>query len=154
LAHQEASSIKFNIFRAYDIRGIYPYDFDERAAYLIGIALGNKIQNTKKAVVAMDGRLSGPSIKFSLINGLKTAGIEVTDCGMIPTPLLYFATHSLNIPNGFMVTGSHNPKEYNGIKMIINGHHYLIRIYMHCMTGLKKTLLRLHTTIAQPKNMK
>ena len=121
MAHQEASSIKFNIFRAYDIRGIYPYDFDERAAYLIGIALSNKIQNTKKAVVAMDGRLSGPSIKFSLINGLKTAGIEVTDCGMIPTPLLYFATHSLNIPNGFMVTGSHNPKEYNGIKMIING---------------------------------
>ena len=121
MAHQEASSIKFNIFRAYDIRGIYPYDFDERAAYLIGIALGNKIQNTKKAVVAMDGRLSGPSIKFSLINGLKTAGIEVTDCGMIPTPLLYFATHSLNIPNGFMVTGSHNPREYNGIKMIISG---------------------------------
>ena len=121
LAHQEVNSIKFNIFRAYDIRGIYPGDFDEKAAYLIGIALGNKIKSTKKAVVAMDGRLSGPSIKFSLISGLKAAGIEVTDCGMIPTPLLYFATHSLNIPNGFMVTGSHNPREYNGIKMIISG---------------------------------
>ena len=69
----------------------------------------------------MDGRLSGPHIKESLIDGLVSHGIEVTDCGMIPTPLLYFATHSLDIPNGFMVTGSHNPKNYNGIKMIING---------------------------------
>ena len=119
--HQEQNSIKADIFRAYDIRGIYPSDFNESTAYFIGVALGNRIQGQKKAVVAMDGRLSGPNIKSSLINGLQAADVEVTDCGMIPTPLLYFATHSLDIPNGFMVTGSHNPKNYNGIKMIING---------------------------------
>ena len=119
--HQEQNNIKADIFRAYDIRGIYPSDFNESSAYFIGVALGNRIQGQKKAVVAMDGRLSGPNIKTSLINGLQAAGVEVTDCGMIPTPLLYFATHSLEIPNGFMVTGSHNPKNYNGIKMIING---------------------------------
>ncbi len=119
--HQEQNNIKADIFRAYDIRGIYPSDFNDSTAYFIGVALGNRIQGQKKAVVAMDGRLSGPNIKTSLINGLQAAGVEVTDCGMIPTPLLYFATHSLEIPNGFMVTGSHNPRNYNGIKMIING---------------------------------
>ena len=117
--HQEQNNIKADIFRAYDIRGIYPSDFNESTAYFIGVALGNRIQGQKKAVVAMDGRLSGPNIKTSLINGLQAAGVEVTDCGMIPTPLLYFATHSLEIPNGFMVTGSQY-KNYNGI-MIING---------------------------------
>jgi len=121
LAHQESiKSINKNIFRAYDIRGIYPSDFDEEAAYKIGTALANKIKSNPKAVVAMDGRLSNSVIKKSLINGLMDYGIEVTDCGLIPTPMLYFATKHLNIPNGFMVTGSHNSKDYNGIKMVID----------------------------------
>ncbi len=121
LAHQESiKSINKNIFRAYDIRGIYPSDFDEEAAYKIGTALANKIKSNPKAVVAMDGRLSNSVIKKSLINGLMDCGIEVTDCGLIPTPMLYFATKHLNIPNGFMVTGSHNSKDYNGIKMVID----------------------------------
>jgi len=72
-------------------------------------------------VVAIDGRLSGPKIKRSLINGLIDNGVDVIDCGAIPTPMLYFATKTLCIPNGFMITGSHNPKEYNGIKMIVDG---------------------------------
>lgn len=108
-----------DIFRAYDIRGLYPSDLNEEIAYKIGAALANKITVNRKAVVAMDGRLSGPYIKKSLINGLISHGIEVIDCGMLPTPMLYFATKILNIPNGFMVTGSHNPKDYNGIKMIV-----------------------------------
>ena len=108
-----------DIFRAYDIRGLYPSDLNEETAYKIGAALANKITINRKAVVAMDGRLSGPYIKKSLIDGLVSHGIEVTDCGMLPTPMLYFATKILNIPNGFMVTGSHNPKDYNGIKMIV-----------------------------------
>ena len=108
-----------DIFRAYDIRGLYPSDLNEETAYKIGAALADKITINRKAVVAMDGRLSGPHIKKSLINGLVSHGIEVTDCGMLPTPMLYFATKILNIPNGFMVTGSHNPKDYNGIKMIV-----------------------------------
>ena len=109
-----------NIFRAYDIRGIYPRDLNEDIAYKIGLALSRKI-NEPKAVVAIDGRLSGPKIKRSLINGLIDNGVDVIDCGAIPTPMLYFATKTLCIPNGFMITGSHNPKEYNGIKMIVDG---------------------------------
>ena len=109
-----------NIFRAYDIRGIYPRDLNEDIAYKIGFALSRKI-NEPKAVVAIDGRLSGPKIKRSLINGLTDNGVDVIDCGAIPTPMLYFATKTLCIPNGFMITGSHNPKEYNGIKMIVDG---------------------------------
>ena len=109
-----------NIFRAYDIRGIYPKDLNEDIAYKIGFALSRKI-NEPKAVVAIDGRLSGPKIKRSLINGLTDNGVDVIDCGAIPTPMLYFATKTLCIPNGFMITGSHNPKEYNGIKMIVDG---------------------------------
>ena len=109
-----------DIFRAYDIRGLYPSDLNEETAYKIGAALADKITINRKAVVAMDGRLSGPRIKKSLIDGLVSHGIEVTDCGMLPTPMLYFATKILNIPNGFMVTGSHNPKDYNGIKMIVD----------------------------------
>ena len=109
-----------NIFRAYDIRGIYPRDLNEDIAYKIGFALSWRI-NEPKAVVAIDGRLSGPKIKRSLINGLIDNGVDVIDCGAIPTPMLYFATKTLCIPNGFMITGSHNPKEYNGIKMIVDG---------------------------------
>ena len=109
-----------NIFRAYDIRGIYPKDLNEDIAYKIGFALSRKI-NEPKAVVAIDGRLSGPKIKRSLINGLIDNGVDVIDCGAIPTPMLYFATKTLCIPNGFMITGSHNHKEYNGIKMIVDG---------------------------------
>jgi len=109
-----------NIFRAYDIRGIYPKDLNEDIAYKIGFALSWRI-NEPKAVVAIDGRLSGPKIKRSLINGLIDNGVDVIDCGAIPTPMLYFATKTLCIPNGFMITGSHNPKEYNGIKMIVDG---------------------------------
>ena len=109
-----------NIFRAYDIRGIYPRDLNEDTAYKIGFALSRKI-NEPKAVVAIDCRLSGPKIKRSLINGLIDNGVDVIDCGAIPTPMLYFATKTLCIPNGFMITGSHNPKEYNGIKMIVDG---------------------------------
>ena len=109
-----------NIFRAYDIRGIYPKDLNENIAYKIGFALSRKI-NEPKAVVAIDGRLSGPKIKRSLINGLIDNGVDVIDCGAIPTPMLYFATKTLCIPNGFMIIGSHNPKEYNGIKMIVDG---------------------------------
>ena len=109
-----------NIFRAYDVRGIYPSELNQETAYKIGVALANKISGNRKAVVAMDGRLSGPFIKKSLIDGLISQDVDVTDCGMLPTPMLYFATKELNIANGFMITGSHNPKNYNGIKIILD----------------------------------
>ena len=76
MAHQER--ISKNIFRAYDIRGIYPADFNQEAAYKIGVALANKIKSRPEAVVAMDGRLSNSIIKDSLISGLTDYGIKVT----------------------------------------------------------------------------
>ena len=69
----------------------------------------------------MDGRLSGKSLKTNLIEGITSTGVDVIDIGMLPTPLLYFSLYDLNIDNGLMITGSHNPKNFNGIKMVING---------------------------------
>ena len=132
-----------NIFRAYDIRGIYPKDLNEDIAYKIGFALSWKI-NEPKAVVAIDGRLSGPKIKRSLINGLIDNGVDVIDCGAIPTPMLYFATKTLCIPNGFMITGSHNPKEYNGIKMIVDGNPLFDKDIYELRDWIKHNKMQVH----------
>ena len=116
-------NISKDIFRAYDIRGKYPQQINEELYSMLGKALGTKIlqkSKSKKVAVCMDGRLSGVTLKESLINGITSTGVDVIDIGMLPTPLLYFSLHNLNIDNGIMVTGSHNPKDYNGIKMVIN----------------------------------
>ncbi len=121
MAHQEKiRKINKNIFRAYDIRGIYPIEFDDYTAEQIGKVLASEIGANGKAIVAMDGRISSPELKKSLIRGLTSYGVDIIDCGMMPTPFLYFASKFLDVPNAFMITGSHNPKNYNGIKMIIN----------------------------------
>ena len=121
MAHQEKiRKINKNIFRAYDIRGIYPIEFDDYTAEQIGQVLASEIGANGKAIVAMDGRISSPELKKSLIRGLTSYGVDIIDCGMMPTPFLYFASKFLDVPNAFMITGSHNPKNYNGIKMIIN----------------------------------
>ena len=121
MAQQENNKgIDKAIFRAYDIRGIYPTEFNEYSATLIGRVLSKRISEGEKVVVAMDGRTSSQKLKSALIEGLVSSGVHVVDCGMLPTPFLYFASRHLNIPNAFMITGSHNPKNYNGIKMIIN----------------------------------
>lgn len=110
-----------NIFRAYDIRGLYPTEINEKTYKLIGQSIGTKIASTnqKRVVVCMDGRNSSPSLKDNLIIGLLDTGIDVTDIGMLPTPLLYHSLKFLNIANGLMITGSHNPKDYNGIKIVL-----------------------------------
>ena len=115
--------IKKDIFRAYDIRGIYKQDLDEESFLLIGQAIGKKIidnSNHRKVCVCMDGRVSGPPLKHNLIQGLVSMGVDVIDIGMLPTPLLYYSLKKLNVENGLMITGSHNPSSYNGIKMVIN----------------------------------
>ena len=117
-------SIAKEIFRAYDIRGLYPSQINEEVFSLIGKAIGTKILETSKinrVCLCMDGRLSGPSLKVKLIEGLISTGINIVDIGILPTPLLNFSLLHLNIENGLMITGSHNPKDYNGIKIIING---------------------------------
>ena len=110
------------IFRAYDIRGIADKNLTEDAVKLIGQAIGTEAQarGEKTVVVARDGRISGPHLLKALSDGLLKSGCDVIDIGAVPTPLLYFATHVLKTRSGVMLTGSHNPPEYNGIKIVFN----------------------------------
>jgi len=112
-----------SIFRAYDIRGIVGDTLTPQIVTEIGQAIGSEAaaQGQQKVVVARDGRLSGTSLKQALIEGLQRAGRSVIDIGMVPTPLLYFATHYFKTGSGVMLTGSHNPSNYNGLKMMIGG---------------------------------
>ncbi|MEM3736861.1 MAG: phosphomannomutase/phosphoglucomutase [Candidatus Bathyarchaeia archaeon] len=102
------------IFRAYDVRGTYPEEVNEEVALKIGKAFGT--YNTGKIVVGTDTRLSSPALKEALIRGLISTGAEVTDIGVVTTPMVIFATVHLKQDGGVMVTASHNPKEYNGFK--------------------------------------
>ena len=118
-----ASDVPSSIFRAYDIRGIVGQTLTTDTAYWIGRAVGSEsIANGEPSVVVgRDGRLSGPDMAQALIQGLLDCGCSVTDLGMVPTPVLYFATHVLEARSGVMVTGSHNPPDYNGFKIVIAG---------------------------------
>lgn len=112
-----------SIFRAYDIRGVVGSTLNEGVAELIGRALGSEIveRGQNELVVARDGRLSGPALSGALIRGALAAGCNVIDLGAVPTPVLYFATIQLNTGSGVMITGSHNPPDYNGFKMVLGG---------------------------------
>ncbi len=111
------------IFRAYDIRGVVGQDITAELAYLIGRAIGSEAheRGQRRVVVGRDGRLSGPQLLAELSRGLVASGREVVDIGEVPTPLLYFATHYLETGSGVMLTGSHNPPEYNGFKIVLDG---------------------------------
>ncbi len=114
--------INSSIFKAYDIRGIVPSTLDEAVAEGLGRAFGTLARAEGETVVAVgrDGRLSGPVLSAALIRGLVAAGIEVIDVGRVTTPMLYFAASTL-CRSGIQVTGSHNPKDYNGFKMVLAG---------------------------------
>lgn len=111
------------IFKAYDIRGIVGNTFTPEIVERIGHALGSEARVRKQRTVAVgrDGRLSGSALVRALSSGLIKAGCDVVDVGMVPTPVLYFATYHLNTHSGISVTGSHNPPEYNGLKMVLAG---------------------------------
>lgn len=111
-----------SIFKAYDIRGIVPSTINEEVAEALGKAFGStaRAEGEKAVAVGRDGRLSGPSLAAALIKGLVASGIEVIDVGMATTPMLYFAANTL-CKSGIQVTGSHNPKDYNGFKMVLAG---------------------------------
>ncbi|MCE8050656.1 phosphomannomutase/phosphoglucomutase [Halomonas desiderata] len=118
------SSVPASIFRAYDIRGIVDDTLTEATVEQIGRAIGSEAaaRNESTVVVARDGRLSGPRLSEALMRGLTAAGRDVIDIGMVPTPVLYFATHILEgTASGVMVTGSHNPPDYNGFKIVLGG---------------------------------
>ena len=110
------------IFKAYDIRGVVPSTLDERVAEALGRAFGAAARAQGEATVAVgrDGRLSGPALSQALMRGLLAAGVDVVDVGMVTTPMLYFAASTL-CTSGIQVTGSHNPRDYNGFKMVMAG---------------------------------
>lgn len=115
--------IAHSLFRAYDVRGVYGQNLTEHSAYLIGQAVGSELrdQGVQAVLLGRDGRLSSPSLAQAACEGLRQAGCHVIDLGMVPTPALYFAIQSGLAPNGLMVTGSHNPPDQNGLKIVIKG---------------------------------
>src|SRR3989338_7015596 len=110
------SKINQSIFKAYDVRGKYPEEFNEEAAYKIARASALFL-GAKRIAVAMDNRSSSESLKKAVIDGLLAEGIEVVDCGVSTTPMFYFAVNSQSTDGGIMVTASHNPPQYNGLKI-------------------------------------
>jgi phosphomannomutase len=114
--------ISASIFKAYDIRGIVPSTLTEEVALGLGRAFGTiaLAQGQTTVAVGRDGRLSGPMLSAALMRGLQEVGVAVIDVGMVTTPLLYFAAATL-CQSGIQVTGSHNPKDYNGFKMVMAG---------------------------------
>jgi phosphomannomutase/phosphoglucomutase len=111
------------IFRAYDIRGLVGSSLTHGVVYDIGRALGTETaaQGCKTLVVGRDGRTSSRELSDSLAQGIISTGCNVLDIGMVPTPVLYFVAHHIEGRSGVMVTGSHNPAQYNGLKMVVKG---------------------------------
>ncbi|MBO9678125.1 MAG: phosphomannomutase/phosphoglucomutase [Acidovorax sp.] len=126
-----------SIFKAYDIRGIVPSTLNESVALGLGRAFGTAARAEGQRVVAVgrDGRLSGPALAAALIQGLVESGVEVIDIGMCTTPMLYFAAATL-CQSGIQITGSHNPKDYNGFKMVLAGR----AIYGEDIQQLRRTM--------------
>ena len=116
-------NIDASIFRAYDIRGVVDKSLTADVVKLIGNAIGSETlqRGRDTVVVGRDGRLSGPMLSEALIEGIAETGCNVKDIGCVPTPVLYFATHYLDTHSGVVVTGSHNPPDYNGLKIVIDG---------------------------------
>lgn len=111
------------VFKAYDIRGTVPEQLNPEFAYLLGLALAERAhaEGISTLVVGYDGRHSSPQLAKALQDGLMQGGIHAIDIGMVPTPLVYFATHTQNTGSGVAITGSHNPPNYNGFKMMMGG---------------------------------
>ena len=116
-------SVPAEIFRAYDIRGVVGKSLTVAGVREIGRALGSFARERDAATFAIgrDGRLSGPDLVAALTQGLNAAGADVIDIGMAPTPIAYFAAHQLGCGSCVAVTGSHNPPDYNGLKIVVGG---------------------------------
>lgn len=135
-----------SIFKAYDIRGVVPAGLNESVAEGLGKAFGTAAMAAGERTVAVgrDGRLSGPALSQALMRGLAATGVQVIDVGMVTTPMLYFAANTL-CASGIQVTGSHNPKDYNGFKMVLGGR----AIYGDDIQGLRATM-EAETWVLQP----
>ena len=127
------------IFKAYDIRGIVGKTLTRASVLSIGRAIGAEARQrkVKTVVVGRDGRLSGPELSRALIEGICASGVDVADIGMVPTPLAYFAAHHLKTGSAVMVTGSHNPPDYNGFKIMLAGD----TLHSTAITALRKRIV-------------
>jgi len=114
-------SIPPEIFKAYDIRGIVGRTLTPEIVGLIGHAIGSEAAARKQSMVVIgyDGRLSGPELAAALARGIRKSGVGVIDIGRVTTPMVYFAAHHLGAHSGVAVTGSHNPPDYNGLKVVL-----------------------------------
>ncbi len=130
-------NIPASIFKAYDIRGVVPGSLNTDTAHALGLAFGTHALSQGQTVVAAgrDGRLSGAELQQALMRGLVAAGIEVIDVGVVTTPQLYFAASTI-CQSGIQVTGSHNPKDHNGFKMVLGGR----AIYGEEIQGLRRII--------------
>ncbi len=117
------TTLPASIFKAYDIRGVVTDTLTPDNVRIIGRAIGSlaRERGEQSVVIGRDGRLSGPALSAALSEGLRAAGVDVIDIGVVATPMVYFGTFTLGTASGVMVTGSHNPPEYNGLKMVIAG---------------------------------
>ena len=112
-----------SIFRAYDVRGVVGKTLNTEVAHALGQSIGTLMseKGLHEIVVGRDGRLSGPELAGALADGLRAAGIDVIDIGSVPTPVVYYAAYRFNTGCGVAVTGSHNPPDYNGFKIVVAG---------------------------------
>ena len=110
------AKIDTSIFKAYDIRGICPDELNDQVAYLVGKALVNFLK-CKEVVIGRDTRISSPSLHSALVKGITEQGADVIDIGLTTTPMFYFAIANYGHESGIMITASHNPKQYNGLKL-------------------------------------
>ena len=122
-AASPADAVDPSIFRAYDVRGVVGKTLTAQVARLLGQSIGTLMREKglNEIVVGRDGRLSGPELAGALSDGLREAGIDVIDVGAVPTPVVYFAAYRFNTGSGVAVTGSHNPPDYNGFKIVVGG---------------------------------
>ncbi|MGA1677462.1 MAG: phosphomannomutase/phosphoglucomutase [Pseudomonadales bacterium] len=127
------------IFKAYDIRGIVDRTLTTDGVRAIGHALGSeaRVRGQRTIAVGRDGRLSGPALAGALAEGIRAAGVNVVDIGCVPTPLTYFAAYHLEVDSCVSVTGSHNPPDYNGLKMVLGGQ----TLFGDLIQGLRQRLI-------------
>ncbi|MFO1360946.1 MAG: phosphomannomutase/phosphoglucomutase [Burkholderiales bacterium] len=126
------------IFKAYDIRGVVDRTLTAEAVELVGRALGALAREQGGGAIAVgrDGRLSGPKLAAALAAGIRASGVDVVDIGMVTTPMAYFAAHHLGTGSAVAVTGSHNPPDYNGLKMVIAG----TTLFAETIQGLRERI--------------
>jgi phosphomannomutase / phosphoglucomutase len=138
-----ARAVPAEIFKAYDVRGIVGRTLTPEVVQLIGQAIGSEARARKQAAIAIgrDGRLSGPELAAALARGIQASGVDVIDVGQVATPMLYFAAYHLNTRSGVMVTGSHNPPDYNGLKILIGSETFAAEAIQDLRRRIEKGIL-------------